>query len=272
MINQNQYGYAAKTAYLFQAVDQIREDLKQSAKVLLLLDYDGTLVPIASRPDLALLPESTHSLLKHLKDHPKIILGIVSGRSLEEIKKLVNLAGVIYVGNHGLEMDLLTGPYVFPEAKNFLPQLGKLKDILSHYLPDFPGSLLEDKGLILSIHYRNLPLDKIRALKELIEKTVVAHGEGLMIGWGKKVWEIRPKIACNKGSAVLTILESLSKTEQNILSIYLGDDRTDEDAFLALADKGMTIRVGSPSDTIARFYLTKPKETLAFLRFLCQEL
>ncbi|OGW17897.1 MAG: trehalose-phosphatase [Nitrospinae bacterium RIFCSPLOWO2_12_FULL_45_22] len=257
---------------LFQAIDQIRERLKRAAKVLLLLDYDGTLVPIAEKPELALLPENTRSLLRQLSDYPRVILGVVSGRSLAEIKELVNLEGIIYVGNHGLEMDLLAGHYVYPEAKGFLSQMRELKEILSQYLPDFPGSLLEDKGLLLSLHYRKLAPNNVPALKTLLERTLAGYSQRLEIANGKKVWEIRPRIACNKGSAVLTILESLSISEPDPLPIYLGDDRTDEDAFRALADKGITIRVGdSPSPTLAHSYLTEQKEVLEFLRLLYQE-
>lgn len=257
---------------LFQAIDQIRDCLKRAAKVLLLLDYDGTLVPIAEKPELALLPENTRSLLRQLSDHPRVILGVVSGRSLSEIKELVNLEGIIYAGNHGLEMDLLAGHYIFPEAKGFLSQMRELKEILSRCLPDFPGSLLEDKGLLLSLHYRKLAPNKVPVLKKVLKRVMVAHGQGLEIAEGKKVWEIRPRIACNKGSAVLTILESLSSSEPEPLPIYLGDDRTDEDAFRALADKGITIRVGDGlSPTLAHSYLTEQKEVMEFLRLLYQE-
>lgn len=259
--------------YLFQAINYLREHLKQTAKVLLLLDYDGTLVPIAQRPKLALLPENSRFALTQLRDHPRVILGIISGRSLAEIKRLVGLDGIIYVGNHGLERDLLVGPYVMPATKAFLPKLVEVKDILSRHLPNFPGSLLEDKGLVLSLHYRNLAPDKVPALKKVLEEVVAAYGRELEITGGKKVWEIRPRIACNKGSAILTILETLSRFEPNLLSIYMGDDRTDEDAFAVLADKGITIRVGDgSSSTQAQFFLTDPEEALDFLRLIYKEL
>jgi trehalose-phosphatase len=255
--------------YLFDCLDQIKNSIDQAEKVLLLIDYDGTLVPIAQRPEMAIMPERVRNLLLSLRDHPRVILGIISGRALADIKRLVAINNVIYVGNHGLEMDLFSEPYTHPDTKRFLPPLRELKERLSIQLKDFPGSFLEDKGLILSIHYRNLLPEMVGSLKRLLEDLMVEYYEGLEITQGKKVWEIRPKISCNKGTAVKTILKFFAGKKNHFLPIYLGDDSTDEDAFEALRDVGITIRIANGFSTSkAQFYLTRQEGVIEFLGFL----
>jgi len=163
--------------YLFHASEDIKNRIERAEHILLLLDYDGTLVPIAETPELALLPQHTKHALQMLRHHPKISLGIISGRALSEIREIVGLEGIYYAGNHGLEMILEGTHFIHPEVGHFIPLLRKISDELirclnftsNPYLADrwalehgcypkryvlnyFRGAFLEDKGLNLSLH------------------------------------------------------------------------------------------------------------------------
>jgi len=255
--------------YVFHDIESIRESLLRAGKILLLLDYDGTLVPIASRPELALMPPDLRHLLIELREEDRIILGIISGRALKEIKELVAIEGIIYVGNHGLEIESFPLPYSSSALRECLYRLRLVRTEMTRSLQAFPGSLLEDKGLVLAIHYRNLAPGLVDQLRELVETHLRPYQDWLVLVGGKKVWEIRPRIDCNKGTAVTAILETLSSHQRGLLPIYLGDDRTDEDAFEVLRERGITIYIGpAPHLSAARYYLPSQGEVKRFLEFL----
>ena len=131
--------------------------LRNAQKVLLLSDFDGTLTPIVERPELAVLAPEVRQTLLDLAGHEKFILGVVSGRSLRDLQDKVGVPGVIYAGNHGLE---LSGPgleYVHPNADGMRQIQTEVFEILKNELGHFPGVVLENKGLSLSVHYRVAP-------------------------------------------------------------------------------------------------------------------
>ena len=91
--------------------------------MLLLLDYDGTLTPIVARPEIAILPDEARRSLEELAENERFVVGVVSGRELAELEGLVAIPGLIYAGNHGLEMSGLGMDYVHPEALGFIELL-----------------------------------------------------------------------------------------------------------------------------------------------------
>ena len=88
--------------YVWPRVSQL---LRQAGRVLLLFDYDGTLTPIVDHPDLAVLAPGTKALLAGLSRDGRFILGIISGRSLDDVRARVGVSGLVYAGNHGLEIQ-----------------------------------------------------------------------------------------------------------------------------------------------------------------------
>lgn len=280
------------TRYLFHALDEVKNQIREAGHTLLLLDYDGTVVPIAPTPETALLSSDARYTLEILRNHPKISLGVISSRALAEIQALIGLEEIYYAGNHGLEMDLKGVHFIHPEAKQFIPLLRKLLHQIASYLGSvtmasfkdqrianggrssppysldhYPGAFLEDKGLSLSLHWRNLSPSEVPRLKEELELTLAPYADKLISAGGKKVWEVRPRLDWNKGSAVLKILEHFPK--EGVTPIYVGDDRTDEDAFKALRESGLTVRVGNEkADTQAQYYVKEQEEVLRFLQIL----
>ncbi|OGC04773.1 trehalose-phosphatase [candidate division WOR-1 bacterium RIFOXYA12_FULL_43_27] len=210
-------------------------------KLLLFLDYDGTLTPIVSDPMCAKLSPSRRKLLNKLSRHPKIKLVIISGRKLSVVRKLAGIGGIIYAGNHGLEILIGKSYWVHPSAEKFSPLLKKLSGELGRKLL-FRGVLVENKGLSISAHYRSLARKYFPAFKKEFERVIKPWKGKIKITRGKKVFEIRPPIKWDKGKAVKRIIGKLKPGDY--WPVYIGDDRTDEDAFRALKRKGLTVHVG----------------------------
>ena len=227
-----------------------------------MLDYDGTLAPIRQQPKLALLSPRRKAFLRRLASQPGIKLAIISGRKLADIKKLVGLRNIIYVGNHGLEIEAGGRRWIHPAAKKFSPILKKIGTALSKRLR-FPGLRIEDKGLTLSVHYRSIPRGNLARLKKDFREAVEAWKNKIRVTRGKMVFEIRPPVKWGKGKAVKWLVKKLKLG--GYFPVYFGDDRTDEDAFRSLRRKGLTFRVGPAEKTLARERL---RDVAAVYRFL----
>ncbi|MFN3180304.1 MAG: trehalose-phosphatase [Thermus sp.] len=220
---------------------------------LFLLDYDGTLAPIAPRPEEAFPhPEALEVLGALMARYP---LYVVTGRRVADLAGLLPLPGLRVVGGHGLEEGEVGG-----ESRPLFPvDLSPLR----RALPSCPGVWLEDKGFALAFHYRGAE-DEERA-RACLEGWLGAHEEllqalGLEALAGKKVLEIKPKGA-SKGQAVLSLLPR----HPGHTPIYIGDDITDEDAFQALKGRGLTFKVG-PGPTRAEGRLGDVGAVLAYLK------
>jgi len=257
--------------YLFSQFNKI-ERLFRNKFILLLLDYDGTLAPIVETPRKAVIHKDTKELLEKLSRSLYCKIGIISGRMLEDIKNIVGIRGIIYAGNHGLEIE---GPKIKFESR-VSPQL---KSIIRNIAADMQkrisgikGALIEDKGLTLSIHYRlvdkmDLPLFK----KVLSEATRPYTAQGkIKVNSGKKVYEIKPPVKWDKGRVALWLFarQQFISGEKKVLPVYIGDDMADEQAFRALKRKGLTVFVGEPGNSIADYYLKNTEEVTKFLRLI----
>jgi len=235
------------------------------AGAILLLDYDGTLVPIAEKPELAILPTDMRALLNSLAKRFRI--AIISGRSLDEVKNLVGVREIYYVGNHGFEIDGPGTRLLRSEAKRARPSIAKICARLRESLGAISGAIVEDKGLTASIHYRQVARKELRRMKNIFEKVVkpyVNSGRIRLIR-GKKVFEIRPSTVWDKGKAALWIIDVIDP-KKKLTPVYIGDDRTDEDAFLALKDRGITVLVSKrPRKSNAKFFLKNVAEVKKFL-------
>jgi len=233
--------------------------------ILLLLDYDGTLTPIVERPELALLSDEMRELLRSLsKKYP---LAIVSGRSLQDVKNLVRLDGIYYSGNHGFEVSGLGLELKNPEAIKLEPIIKEISEKLEREI-NIEGALVEDKGLTLSLHYRLVSESGIPELENILDSVTKPYLDKIRITHGKKVFEVRPDIDWDKGKAVLWLIDSIPDGRE-LLPIYLGDDRTDEDAFIALKDRGIGIIVSeSHEKSNAKYFLRNVDEVRMFLERL----
>lgn len=218
--------------------------------IAVLLDYDGTLVAIRKRPDLARLHPKRKALLACLGR--RTMVGLISGRPLDELRRMVGVAGIAYVGNHGMEIRVSGRTWVHPAAARLAPAVGRTTSAIRARAGDLSGVIAENKGLTASIHYRlAAPRDR-GPLRAIVAEEVRRRRGALILTQGKMVFEIRPNIPWDKGRGVLKLL-SLAGCSKSCFPVYIGDDRTDEDAFLALADRGLTVYVGPGRRTLARF-------------------
>jgi len=256
--------------YLFDRIEKVLERLRVAKRIFLFLDYDGTLTPIVSQPEEAYLSGEMKRLLANLKRNPKILMAIVSGRSLRDIQSRIGLKGISYVGNHGLEVFIPKHGRKVLVSKKISQELVDMRDRLNNQLRDLKGVVLEDKGCVLALHYRNVDPICVPPILMGLKKEINRSMAPLALAFGKYVFEVRPKSSVNKGVAVLELLNHVEPG--GVLPIYIGDDQTDEDAFRALRRKGVTILVGFPRPSSARYYVKDPSEVFQFLKIIQKEL
>lgn len=257
--------------HLLQVWPSIRNRLNDAEQVLILSDYDGTLTPIVAQPESAVLgPEPRHTLLG-LNRQDKFIVGIISGRSLSDVTAMAGVSDLVYAGNHGLEIAGTDIDFVHPEAKALGGTRSLIFRDLHENLSRLPGVFVEDKGLTLSVHYRQAP-DELSGEVESIFNTAVSpylNPGGWKTTQGKKVFEVRPDIPWDKGKAIAYLQNAHPRAS---LTFYFGDDLTDEDGFeVVQSSGGIAIFVGAARQpTKALHRLDSPQEVVETLQLISQ--
>ena len=274
--------------HLLNVWPQVQRRLQNARRVLLLLDYDGTLAPIVDRPESASLPQETRDALVKLCARPpagssdplepKLIIGIISARSLEDVSSRVGIAGLIYAGNHGLEIRGPVLDFVHPEALKIKDKVDQAYRRLKEELAGHAEALVEHKGLSLTVHYRLVSDEVVGKVKDIVEKTILPfleRGE-LVISPGKMALEIRPNLPWHKGKAIATIQAALPHTTSSggDLAMYFGDDLPDEAGFATVQETGgIGVFVGLPGQpTCALYRLDSPQEVGQILHLIHQGL
>ncbi|MDO9110481.1 MAG: trehalose-phosphatase [Desulfatirhabdiaceae bacterium] len=249
-------------------LERLADKVRSAPQVMMFTDFDGTLVPIKDRPTECFLDPAVGRTLSALAGHERVSVGIVSGRELEDLRARVGVDGIIYAGNHGLEIE---GPgFVFrePNAVSMINALKKLVDNIAPVLAGFPGAWIQDKGLSASVHYRQVDPAVVPRLLEVVRHvaTPSIEAQKVVLRSGKKVMEVRPAVDWHKGKAVEWLVNRMSLCT-NPLLIYLGDDNTDEDVFAAWPG-GITVCVGEKRNTLANYSVSDPIEVHVFLCWL----
>ncbi|XP_059474200.1 trehalose-phosphate phosphatase-like [Neocloeon triangulifer] len=240
-------------------------------QVAILLDYDGTLAPIAPHPDLAVLPEATVAVLRKLS--ARALVAIISGRSLTNVRQMVGIDGLAYAGGHGLHIMHRDGStYDHPLPKGSAETIKTLIQELQTLCRD--GAWIEDKGGQLTFHYREVPSELHDYFA--MEARSIIQNSGLKVGLAHCAVEARPIVQWHKGAACLKILEQEfgSNWPQECSVIYAGDDTTDEDAFKSLQGSGFTIRVTTSGDveTAAQVRVPSTESLLNVLEAVADQL
>ena len=227
--------------------------------VLLLLDFDGTLSEIAPRPEDAALRPGNADLLAALSRKPDYTVGILSGRSLDDVARRVGVPGLVYAGNHGLE---IAGPdlqYLHPAAAASIPAFSQIASRLVAALSDVPGAQVENKTLTLTVHYRRVPPEyhhRVESIVQDVAGPAITAGQ-IRVSAAKAAIELRPSVDWDKGRALDLVRTRLAP---GAFPIYVGDDTTDEDAFAAAQNAGgFGVFVGPDgSPTLAKHRLDSP--------------
>jgi len=254
--------------YLFNEWGKLSEEFKDK-HLFLFLDYDGSLTPIVATPKQAIIPKQAKELLEKLSKKAEYKIAIISGRALRDIREKVGLKNIIYVGNHGAEIKGPKIKFESPISPRCRAILDHIKTDLENKLSSIRGAILEDKGLSLSVHFRMVDKKQIPQVKAIVHECVILYlvRSKIKIKSGKMVLEIRLPLEWDKGKVVLWLLarQKFTMREKPFVPIYIGDDRTDEDAFKVLKNKGLTIFVGEPKPSHAQYYLKNPREVTQFL-------
>lgn len=248
------------------AFDVLKEPVVHASHISLLTDFDGTISPIVAVPGDAQLDPEIRPLLKQIATQPDFSVGVISGRALEDLRSRTDIDELIYVGNHGLEIEAGKVRFRNPEAEALRRELKCVFLQLKLVLDAAEGVEIEDKGLTLSVHYRRVNEDMQDWVREKALETAGKY-RSFTTRQGKKVVEIRPGLEWDKGHAIKWLLKEV--LPPGTLPIYIGDDATDEDAFAAIP-QGITIRVGGvPTEGTMAHYLLPDVSTVAhFLSWL----
>jgi trehalose-phosphatase len=208
-------------------------------------------------------PKTREVLQRLARRYP---VAIVSGRDLADVRERVGIADLTYAGCHGFDIEGPAGNRLHEAAVAAAPQLAAAADQVARDTHGLPGVQLERKRFTLAVHYRRVREGDVKAVREAVARAQVRH-PALRVTSGKKVFELQPDVDWDKGRAVLWLIESLQL--QDALPVYIGDDVTDEDAFRALAGRGVGIAVlDAPRDTAARYVLPDTDAVRDFLAAL----
>src|SRR5436309_3626965 len=211
------------------------------------LDYDGTLSPMRDRPEDAVISDSMREAGRRLAE--RVLVVVVSGRDRRVVQELMGLDNLIVAGSHGFDIWSPAGGSIQrEEGASFEGLLREVEAKLRAELADIPGALVEPKKSSVAVHFRLVAQEQRPRVKEIVDAILSEHPQELKVTPGKMVFEIQPRLDWDKGRAVLYLLEALDLDRDEVVPVYLGDDITDEDAFRALAGRGIGIFVGSADD------------------------
>ena len=232
------------------------------------LDYDGTLTPIVENPEDARLSERMRDLIRRLAVRWPVV--IITGRALEDIRALVGLDEIIYAGSHGFNIAGDGDALREERGEEFRPSLAAAEKKLNDAVGGFDGVHVERKPYAIALHFRQADPDVEPELESIVDGIVSAHDD-LRKSRGKKIFELRPDTDWDKGRALKHLLGTMHVDESRAVPLYIGDDTTDEDAFEAIADDGVGIRVGREDrKTAATYRLDDPDEVADFLSILTE--
>ena len=241
--------------------------LASANKVRLLLDYDGTLADFAPTPDIILQDPELISLLYRLANQNKFLLAIVSGRSLQHLRKLLPFKGMLLAGTYGLEMQLPDGSsHAVVTFEQVRPIMERIKPLWQQQMEGQNGFFLEDKGWALALHARFAASDDAQRVLAAAraEAEALSPGPAFTIEHRFRFLEIYP-VEANKRRSTNRILTQY--TPPDALPVFAGDDTHDEEAFAPVLDAGgYCIRVSRDAvETRAQFRLETPAQVRQWL-------
>ncbi len=243
----------------------IKAKIIGASSLFLALDYDGTLVPIVARPEMARPTEATIAILESLSQTPGIKLAIVSGRSLEVLRRFLPIPNLILSGLHGLE--------IWPQVNRLASRtdvhavrvdLDRLLFALQEKVGGGKPPRIEDKRHALAFHFRGEKPTVAARMRKVVREAFdeIKEGARIKLVPGKQVLEARAENV-DKGESTRSMWEQLAPSS---LPIVLGDDVTDEDLFGAFSDVGITVRVGKAAQkSQAKYFLKSPADVITWL-------
>lgn len=244
--------------------------------LLLVTDFDGTLSELAPTPGEAVLSPQVREALRAVAVHPRTTLAVVSGRRIEDVRRRTDDLALFVGGLHGLEISGDASDFLHPTLRKAAPVIAGIRQRAEEALAWCRDAVLEDKTYALTLHVRRVPApDAARAFGQFVELAQPALDADLLrVLPGAQVLELLPAVDWHKGKAVEWIRSAVDVgPTTGVGTVYLGDDRTDEDAFATLGTRGMAIGVGDrPHDHLIRYRLAGPASVGRFLERVCADL
>lgn len=238
-------------------------------RLVLFLDYDGTLSQIVDHPEHAVLDDDTRRALERAAGRYPVY--IVSGRDLDDVRRRVAVQGINYVGSHGFHMPE-AAPGIDPEALDeAVDELGAAASEIEQWLDYIDGVVIERKKYSFALHYRMVDKDDLKQIHAAAADVLERYGS-VTSKRGKQVIEFIPDIPWDKGLCLQALLARLDGTPGGgeLFPMYIGDDVTDEDAFRVIdPDTGMSVVVAEDErESAAEFRLRDVAAVEAFLATL----
>ncbi|MGH3753491.1 MAG: trehalose-phosphatase [Pseudonocardiaceae bacterium] len=259
--------------------DALRDGEQFAAKLAgrrpaVFLDYDGVLTPIVDRPQDAVMSGGMRGAVQALAQRCSVC--VVSGRDRPVVQQLMGVEDLVVAGSHGFDIwSPQQGTIAHAAAAGFEDLISEVTDRLRAEIESIPGAVVEPKRASVAVHYRLADPEHRATVAAVVDELLGEYAGRLRVTPGKMVYELQPKIDWHKGKAVLHLLQTLDLDADDVVPLYLGDDITDEDAFRALAGRGVGIIVGHPDDpevanrpTAADFVLESTVEVERFLNTL----
>jgi trehalose-phosphatase len=243
---------------------EVRELLKGSRENLLMLDYDGTLAPFRAERDKAVPYPGVREVIEDLMRKSSTRLVIVSGRAVSDLLPLLGLDPLPEIwGSHGWERRWPSGRYRLKEPSE--KALEGLASAREWAVAEGLESLCEKKPASVAVHWRGLSEDSKEKIREIVSQAWGSIAKELVLELKEFDGGLELRVpGRNKGNAVDTILSESSRV---YAAAYLGDDITDEDAFKAMANRGLSVLVRKdPRPTQAEIWIRPPEELLVFLQ------
>lgn len=238
--------------------------LAAAPRLLVALDFDGTLSALANTPEQARLEPELRAALKALAAKPGVSVFILSGRALKSVRGLVGLRNLYYGGNHGIEIQGPKFSWRDAGAVKARSLVARIAADLQESFPPVTGVLVENKLFSASVHYRNLKAAYKRGFFSRMKVLMTARNAFLRWRSGHKVFELLPRGATHKGNALELLRKHLGKP----FCLAVGDDLTDEDMFIAIEGQGVSVRVGRKAGSKSEYFLAAQVEVLRLLRFI----
>lgn len=197
------------------------------SKTAILSDIDGTLHPIVEKPDQIHFNDFVSVVLEKLAKKYALV-SLITGRSLKSALSFIKVRGVVYIGNHGLEVSRNSKIGYAKNVQKYIPNIrSALKLVSESDLSKISEIYIEDKGVAIAVHYRRAPA-KLFEVEKIVNR--IANNLGLKVIKGRKVYELQPPLDIDKGTA----LEEIIKQSEVNLALYMGDDISDIKAFKRL--------------------------------------
>jgi len=236
-------------------------------------DFDGTLAPIVPHPGQARLPARTRRVLERLAALPGAAVGIVSGRSLADLRRRVRLKGIHYIGSHGEEWAGADGRRRVRAGAGSVARIRALGRRLEKDLASRSGVRVERKTVSVAVHYRRARPHAAAQARRAVLAAWKKHRRALRLLEGKKLLELLPAGSRSKGHTVEALLSRRAWAGSGGRPlIYLGDDVTDESVFRRLRRGDVGIHVGANLRSRAQYRVSSPAGVARFLERLLEVL